>query len=188
MLSPSDLKKGTIAEIDGAACRVEKIEIQSPKSRGSSTIYKIRARNLRTKQKVDKNYRSGDTISEPNFEKRAVQYLYKDNEHAHFMDTESYNQHPISLDSLETERRFLIDNMEGITALVVDEEIIGIELPLVVEMKITECDPAVRGNSATARQKSATVESGYEVQVPEHISSGEVVRVDTTTGKFVSRA
>jgi elongation factor P len=188
MLSPSDLKKGTIAEIDGAACRVEKIEIQSPKSRGSSTIYKIRARNLKTKQKVDKNFRGGDTIAEPNFEKRSVQYLYKDTGHAHFMDTESYNQHPISLDTLENELKYLVDNMEGITALVVDEEIIGIELPLVVELKITECDPAVKGNSATARQKGATVESGHVINVPEHISAGEVVRVDTTTGKFVSRA
>jgi elongation factor P len=187
MLSPSDLKKGSIAEIDGMACRVEKVVIQTPSSRGSSTIYKVRARNLKTKQKVDKSFRGGDSIAEPNFEKRSVQYLYKDNEHAHFMDTENFNQFAMSLGDLEEEMGYLVENMEGIDSLVIDNEVIGIELPPTVELAIAECDPAARGNSATSRAKSATLETGLVVQVPEHLSSGEVVRVDVGTGKFVCR-
>ena len=187
MLSPSDLKKGSIVEFDGMPCRVEKIAVQTPSSRGAATIYKVRARNLKTKQKVDKNFRGGDSIGEPNFEKRPVQFLYKDTDRGYFMDTENYNQFELPLAELEEELGYLVDNLEGITALVVDDEVIGIDLPLAVELVIAECDPAVKGNSATSRTKSATLETGLVIQVPEHLGSGERVRIDVPTGKFVGR-
>jgi elongation factor P len=188
MLSPSDFKKGAIVEIDGVPCRIEKVVVQTPSSRGATTIYKVRARNLKTKQKVDKSFRGGDMVPEPNFERRPVQHLYKDGDSAHFMDTKDYNQFFIPLSELEEEAGYLVDNLEGITALLVDGEVIGIDLPLVVEMAIAECDPAFKGNSATARTKSATLASGLVIQIPEHLSMGEVVRVEVATGKFVGRA
>ncbi|MCH2366959.1 MAG: translation elongation factor EF-P, partial [Planctomycetes bacterium] len=86
------------------------------------------------------------------------------------------------------EAGYKVDNIEVIRYLVLEEEVIGIELPLTVEISITECDPAVKGNSAPARQKNATLETGLVIQVPEHISNGEIVRVDTTNGKFIRRA
>ena len=187
MLAPSDLKKGTIVELDGMPCRVEKVFVQTPSSRGATTIYKVRARNLKTKQKIDRNLRGGDAIPEPNFEKRPVQFLYKDTDLAHFMDTENYNQFEVPLADLEDEVGYLVDNLEGISALLVDDELIGLDLPLVVEMLIAECDPAARGNSATSRTKSATLETGLVVQVPEHIERGECVRVEVSSGKFICR-
>jgi elongation factor P len=187
MLSPGQLKRGLIIEVDGAPCVVENIAVQTPSSRGANTIWKVRARNLRTKQKVDKAFRSGDSIVEPNFEKRPVQFLYSDVSQYHFMDLEDYNQFALVREEIEEETRYLVDDLEGIRALVLDEEVIGIELPLTVDLKITDCDPAVKGNSATARTKKASLETGHIVQVPEHISPGETVRVDTATGKFVGR-
>ncbi len=188
MLSPSDLKRGAIIEIDAAPCVVENVSMQTPSSRSANTIWKVRARNLRTKQKVDKAFRSGDSIVEPNFEKRNVQFLYGDTSGFHFMDLADYNQFSLSKEDMEDESNYLVEDLEGIRALILDEEVIGVELPLTVELTITECDPAVRGNSATARAKNATLETGLVVQVPEHTAPGERVRVDTTTGKFLGRA
>ena len=187
MLSPGQLKRGLVIDIDGAPCAIENISVQTPSSRGANTIWKVRARNLKTKQKVDKTFRSGDSIAEPNFERRPTQFLYSDPNHHHFMDLEDYNQFALAREDLESESPYLANDLEGIRALVLDEEVIGIELPLTVDLKIAECDPAVKGDSATARTKKASLETGHVVQVPEHLSPGQTVRVDTTTGKFVSR-
>lgn len=187
MLSPSDLKRGLIVEMDGAPCLIVKIDVQTPSARGATMLWKVRGKNLKTKQKVEKVYRGGDTIVEPNFEKRPVQFLYRDGTHLHFMDLESYDQFPLRAEDLKEESQYLVDNMEDIRAFVYEDEVIGIELALAVELKITECDPAVKGNSATNRAKRAVVESGLAVQVPEHLGTGDVIRIDTSTGKFVSR-
>ena len=187
MLLPGQLKRGLVIDIDGAACVVENITVQTPSSRGANTIWKVRARDLKTKQKVDKAFRSGDSISEPNFEKRPVQFLYSDAGHLHFMDLVDYNQFALTREEIHAHVPYLVDDLEGIRAMVLDEQVIGIELPLTVDMKITACDPAVKGNSATARTKKASIETGHEVQIPEHLSPGEVVRVDTSTGKIVCR-
>lgn len=187
MLSPGQLKRGTIIDIEGAPCVIENIKVQTPSSRGANTLWKVRARNLKTKQKVDVTYKGTDTVGEPNFEKREVQFLYSDGAQFHFMDLGDYNQFSLSREDLEEEAGFLIDNMEGILSLVLDEVPIGIELPRTVDLKITECDPAVKGDSATGRTKNATLETGLSIQVPEHLSAGDVVRVDTSEARFVQR-
>jgi elongation factor P len=188
MLSPGQLKRGQVVDIDGDPCIVETITVQTPSSRGSTTLWKVRARNLKHKRKVDKVYKGGDTIAVPNFEKRPVQFLYQDNAGLHFMDLQDYDQFALSRESVEVEAPYIVDNMEGISALVLDGEVIGIEVPAVVDLRIAQCDPAVRGNSATGRTKPATLETGLVVQVPEHFETGEVVRVDTATGKFLQRS
>lgn len=186
MLTPGELKRGLIIEIDGDPCSIENINVQTPASRGANTLWKVRARNLKTKQKVDKVYRGGDTVGEPNFEKRDVQFLYGDGTHLHFMDLTDYNQFALSKESVEEESRYLVENME-LRSLVLDDEVIGVEVPSVVELKIVECDPSVKGNSATGRTKPATLETDFVIQVPEHIDTGDVVRVETSSGKFVQR-
>jgi elongation factor P len=187
MLSPGQLKRGAIIEVDDAPCVIESIKVQTPSSRGANTLWKVRARNLKTKQKVDKVYRGGDAVPEPNFERREVQFLYSDTGNFYFMDLEDYNQFSLPREDLAEESKYLIDNLEGIRSLLVDEAVIGVELPLTVDLKIVECDPSVKGNSATGRTKSATLETGLTIQVPEHLSSGETLRIDTSTGKFVQR-
>ncbi len=186
-MNSSDLKRGAVISVNGAACFVERVAVQTPSSRGSNTLYKVRARNVKTKQKVDAVFKGGESIPEPQFERRGVQFLYKDTSLCHFMDLESYDQFSMVIEELEDELRYMYDNMDDLKALVVDDEVVAIELPLAVELEITECDPAVKGNSATARTKKAILQTGHAVQVPEHIAAGETVRVDTTTGKFVSR-
>ncbi|MFT7619475.1 MAG: elongation factor P [Planctomycetota bacterium] len=188
MYTTSDLKKGLIIDFDGAPYMVEKLNISSPQARGGATIHKVRLRNLKTKQKADKSFRGGETFGIPDFDKRAISYLYKDMESYHFMDSENFEQFFLPIEDLEWESKFLKEEMEGLKSMVYNDEIIGMELPQVVELKITECAPSVKGNSATSRQKPATLETGHTIQVPEHVAQGHVARVDTSTGEFLGRA
>ena len=121
-------------------------------------------------------------------ERRAIQFLYRDPDGFHFMDSADFNQFSFPVDDLAEQIPFMTENMEGIEALVVDDEVIAIELPDTVEMTIVETAPGVRGNSATGRTKPATLTTGHIVQVPEHLEQGVVVRVDTRTGEYLGRA
>jgi elongation factor P len=104
------------------------------------------------------------------------------------MDNESYEQHSLSKDLIEDELPYLQDGMEGIQLLVSGDTVLGIELPGTVEMEIVACAPAMKGSSATARSKPATLSTGLVVQVPEYLAQGERIRINTQTGKFSSRA
>ncbi len=188
MLSAGDLKKGTAVEIDNTPCIVEDLEIHAPSARGAATLYKVRARNLITGVKIDKTYKGGEVFKEPAFEKRPIQFMYSDADAYHFMDLADYNQFFLPIDQIQNQIDYIIEGIEGIQSLVFNDQIIGIEMPDVVHLKIKDCDPGVRGNSATPRPKKAVLETNLVIQVPEHIESGELVRVDTRTGKFLGRA
>ncbi len=188
MVPAKDFKRRMVVEIDGAPHMIEQIQVQTPSARGAATLYKIKARNLKTKARVEKNYRGTDALNESSFERRPVQYLYRDPDALHFMDAATYNQFSLPFDELREQAAFMTENMEGVEALVVDEEVIAIELPDTVLLPITESATGVRGNSATGRTKPATLSTGLVVQVPEHLDQGETIRVDTRTGEYLGRA
>ena len=104
------------------------------------------------------------------------------------MDTENYEQHSLHVDQLADQRDWLTDNMTGITALLLEDRIVGIELPATVDLEIVETAPVIKGATATNRNKPATLSNGHVVLVPEYMSPGEWVRVQTESGKFVARA
>jgi elongation factor P len=188
MYSTSDLKRGLVVELDGAPYVIESVTVSTPSARGANTIHKVRMRNLKTRQKRDESFRGGDSFAEPDFEKRPCQLLYRDATGLHFMDQENYEQFAFSPDDLEWEMNFLKDEMEGIQALVYNEQVIGLELPTTVVLRITDTPPAIKGASATARTKPATLETGHTVTVPEYIETGELLTVDTRTGESLGRA
>jgi elongation factor P len=183
-----DFKRRMVVEIDGAPHMIEQIQVQTPSARGAATLYKIKARNLKTNARVDKSYRGTDSLSESSFERRQVQYLYRDADALHFMESASFNQFALPLDEMGDQAMFMTENMEGVEALVVDDEVIAIELPDTVELPIVETTPGVRGNSATGRTKPATLSTGFVVQVPEHLDQGVTIRVGTRTGEYLGRA
>jgi elongation factor P len=183
-----DFKRRMVVEIDGAPHMIEQIQVQTPSARGAATLYKVKARNLKTKNRVEKSYRGTDALNESSFARRPVQYLYRDADEFHFMDAEDFSQFSFTADDLRDIAPFMTENMEGVEALVVDDEVIAIELPDTVELPIVETTPGVRGNSATGRTKPATLSTGHIVQVPEHLDQGEIVRVDTRTGEYLGRA
>jgi elongation factor P len=183
-----DIKRGSIVVYEGAPCIIETISVQSPSARGASTFYKFRARNASTKQKVDITLRGGESLAEADFRRREIKYMYSDPETCHFLDQVDYNQYSLPRADLEEESQYFTEELEGMQALIYNDECIGIQLPLTVALKIVECDPAIKGASATSRTKSAKLETGLEVQVPDYLKPGEVIKIDTRTGEYLSRA
>ena len=183
-----DMKPGAVVVDNDVPILIESVMVQSPSARGAATLYKFKARNLLTKQKIDLVLKGTDNMPEADFRKRVVKLMYKDTEQIHLMDQEDYNQYSINVNEVEEQLKYLTEEMENVLALIYQDECVGLQLPLSAELTITQCDPAIRGNSATARTKPAIVETGFQVHVPEYIKEGEKIKVNTQTGEFLSRA
>jgi elongation factor P len=183
-----DIKRGHILNFNGAPCMVETINVQSPSARGASTFYKYRARNLITKQKVDITLRGGEMLPEADFQKHPVKFMYADPTEVYLLDEANYEQYSLPREDLSDELRYLTEKLEGVMALIYNDECVGVQLPVTVELKVVQCDPGIKGASATARTKPATLETGLVVQVPEYLSEGELIKVDTRSGEYLSRA
>ena len=183
-----DFKRRMVVEIDGAPHIIEHIQVQTPSARGAATLYKVRARNLKTRARLEKTFKGSDSLAESSFERRPIQFLYRDPDGFHFMDSADYNQFSLSTEDLEDQSPYMTENMEGVDSLVVNDEVIGIEIPDAVDLPIADTAPGVRGNSATGRTKPATLSTGVIVHVPEHLEQGTMVRVDTRTGEYLGRA
>ncbi len=187
MPKASELKKGVIVEINGAPHIVKQVEAKSPSSRGAATLYKVRFTNLQTKQKFDQSYKGDDVLKEADCARVPVQYSYQDGDSYTFMNMEDYSQYEMNGEELEGLTPYLVEGLEGITALLVDGALLGIELPQSVVLEVTETAPGIKGATATGRTKPALLSTGLEVQVPEYLEPGEMVKVNTLTGKFMSR-
>ncbi|MBU0677202.1 MAG: elongation factor P [Verrucomicrobia bacterium] len=188
MIKACDLKNGSIVDLGGVPHVVESIQVHSPTARGGTTLYKVRFRNVQTKQKVDQSLKGEEALQEAHYETREAQYLYKNGDVFTFMDLDDYSQFDLNESDLKEIIPYLIDDMEGISAIVSDGRILAVKLPDVVELEIAECGPSMKGASATARTKPATLSTGLIVQVPEYLAPGEVIRVDTRNGTFLGRA
>jgi elongation factor P len=183
-----EIKPGTVVNYNDAPHMIESMTVQSPSARGSATLYKFRARNLVTKQKTDITLKGTDGLDDADFTKREVTFMYADNDSAHFLDSGDFNQYSLPRDEVVSELPYITEGLQGMLALVYNGQCVGIQLPTAVDLKITHCDPAVKGNSATARTKPATLETGLIVHVPEYMKETDTVRVDTRSGEFLSRA
>lgn len=188
MPKASELKRGMVVDVNGAPHIVKQVEAKSPSSRGAATLYKVRFNNLQTKQKLDESYKGDDFLKEADCLRTEVQYSYFDGESYTFMNMEDFSQYSLNAEELEGQLEYLSEGLAGITALLVDGAIQGIELPQSVVLTITETAPGIKGASATGRTKPATLNTGAEVQVPEYLEPGEAIKVNTVTGKFMSRA
>lgn len=188
MVKASELKKGMVVEVNNMPHVVKQIEVRNPSSRGASTLYKVRFNNLKTGQKLDESLKGDDMFKEADYVRAKAQFSYVDGDAYVFMNSEDYSQYSLSGDDLEGQVGYLTEGLEGIVALLVDDEVIAIELPSSVVMAIIETSPAIKGATASARTKTAKLTTGIEIQVPEYLEQDELVKVNTETGKFMSRA
>ena len=184
----SDLKRGMVVDINDAPHIVRQVEAKSPSSRGASTLYKIRLNNLRTKQKLDMSFKGDDHIKDADCKRMSVQYSFQDGDSYHFMNLEDFSQYELNSADLDGQLGYLTEGLEGVLALLLDDQILSVELPQSVDLEIVETTPGVKGSTATGRTKPARLSTGIEVQVPEYLENGEVIKVNTVTGKFMSRA
>jgi elongation factor P len=188
MPKASDLKKGSVVEIDGEVYFTRQIEKRNPSARGASTLFKVRFFNVRSGQKLEQTLKGDDFVKDGDLVRRSVQFSYREGDVTTFMDTENYSQYTLDAEAIEEQSCYMTEDLEGMVALLVDGQIVGIEIPQTVELDITETAPGLKAASASARTKPALLSTGLEIQVPEYLESGERIKVNTTNGKFVSRA
>lgn len=177
-----------VVEVNGMPHIVKQIEVRNPSSRGASTLYKVRFNNLKTGQKLDESLKGDDFLKEADYVRAKAQFSYIDGDNYVFMNAEDYTQYILSSEDLEDQLGYLTEGLEGIIALLVDDAVIAIELPSSVVMAITDTTPAIKGATASARTKTARLTTGIEIQVPEYLEVDDLVKVNTETGKFMSRA
>lgn len=183
-----ELKRNDLVEIQGMPYLVETLAVSTPSARGAASIYRFRFRNLVTKTKQDVACKGDEAFGSITVERRPVQYLYEQQGRYTFMDLEDYSQFELNAAEIEDQTNYLVEEMEGITALIADGKVLTVELPNSVELEIVETDPVMRGASATSRTKPAKLQTGLVVQVPEYITVGERIKVDPRTGQFTKRA
>ncbi len=183
-----DLKKGSIVGINGLPHVVESMSVTTPSARGASSIYRFRFRNLVNRSKQDVSCKGEEPFADIDFERRPIQYLYKEADLYTFMDNEDFSQFTLAQEMIEEQLLFLVEDMEGLFALMSDGQVLTIEVPQKVILKIKSCDPVMKGASVTARTKPATCQTGLVVQVPEYLEAGEAILIDTATSTFLSRA
>ncbi len=187
-MKASELKKGVVVSIDRERYIVKEVQVKSPSSRGANTLYKVRYNNVVSKQKFEQTYKGDDDIQMVDLARRSVQLIFREAESCTFMDSEDFSQYTVDNTLLEDELLYLVDGTEGVCALISEGELLGIELPASVALEIVECSPGIKGASASARTKPATLTTGLVVQVPEYLSQGEIIKVNTSNAKFMSRA
>ncbi|HXV18800.1 MAG TPA: elongation factor P [Candidatus Omnitrophota bacterium] len=185
MISTSQFKTGIIIKYENQMWEI--VEWQLVKMQQRQPIVSTRLRNIKTGNVLDQKFRSGEKFEEVYLEQKPIQYLYHDGNHYHFMDQESYHEVVVSADVLGENIHYLKDNMEA-NGKFSGEELLLIELPASVVLKITETEPGVRGDTAKSGMKPAKLETGATVKVPLFVNQGDEIRVDTRTGNYLERA
>jgi elongation factor P len=185
-ISTNQFKNGTHIEIDGKIWKI--IEFQHVKPGKGGAFVRTKLRRIEDGSVIDKTFRAGEKFRPVRTESKKMQYLYDSGEAAVFMDSQSYEQTEIPIESLGDSMRWVLPNAD-VDILFVDEQPSDVQVPSAIEMKVTQTDPGLRGDTASGGgNKPATLESGVVVQVPLFIEEGDTVRVDTRSGEYVSRA
>lgn len=187
-MKSNDLKKGMAIRVDNQTILIKQVVVQSPSSRSGNTLYKVRGQNVVTRLKFERSYKSDESVEQIEFSRRPVQLLFRDADGCTFMDNETYEQFVLAQEMIEDDLLYINDGLEGIQGLVADDVVIGIEIPPTVALEIVACAPGMKGASASARTKPATLTTGLVVQVPEFLEQGEKIKINTETAAYMSRA
>ena len=188
MPKASDVKKNAAIEHNGRVVLIKDIERSVPQGRAGGSLYRMRMYDVVTGNKIDETFKDSDMLTMADLSRRPVMFSYTDGNEYVFMDNEDYTPYHLNKETIEDQLQFINEDTQGRLMLVIDDTPATVELPLTVELEITETAPALKGGSATARTKPATLTTGLVVQVPEHISNGDRIKVNTEEVKFVSRA
>ncbi|MGH2873028.1 MAG: elongation factor P [Solirubrobacteraceae bacterium] len=185
-ISTNQFKNGNHIEVEGTVFKL--LEFQHVNPGKGAAFVRTKLRRSSDGAVIDRTFRAGEKFRAVRTEVRRMQFLYADGQDAHFMDSDTYEQMAVPQASLQDELRFTKPNDE-VELLVIDDQPGGLQLPSAVDLEVTETEPGLRGDTASGGgSKPATLETGAAVQVPLFISIGDKVRVDTRTGKYVSRA
>jgi elongation factor P len=185
MIDVNELRKGVTFTMDGELYKV--IEYQHYKPGRGKAVIRTKLRNLRTGTTLDKTFTSGDRVQDIRLDHQTVQYLYKDDRFYYFMDVETFEQFPLPDAVLEDAEPYLIENMQ-IELSSYEGEPLDVELPITVDLEVTEAPPGYAGDTAQGATKEVTLETGLRIQVPLFVEQGDVLRIDTRDGRYITRA
>jgi elongation factor P len=184
MIDVNQLRRGVNFMYDGNLYKVTEYSHSKP-GRGKATI-RVNVRNLRTGANLQMTFNSGDRVDDIRLEKQTYQYLYNDGRFYVFMDTETYDQKQVPHSVLEKDAQFLRDNME-LDLLSYEGEVIEYDLPKSMEFEVAEAEHAVAGDTATGATKEVVTETGLKVRTPLFVKEGDIIRVNTDTGEYITR-
>ena len=184
MIGVTELRKGATIEMDGGIYKV--LDYQHHKPGRGNAIIRTKLRNLRSGSTVERNFQSGDRVQDIRLDHQNVQYLYNDGELYHFMDVETYEQPALNADMLGSAADYLVDGLH-LEIVSYEGEPIDVELPVTVDMEVVQTEAAIKGDTATGATKDARTVSGLVVRVPLFVAEGDVIRVDTRTGAYLTR-
>lgn len=185
MISSSDFRTGLTLEIDNGVWQI--VDFQHVKPGKGAAFVRTKIKNVQTGAVVERTFNPNEKLPAAHVETRAMQYLYEADGMYTFMDNETYDQIELTKEQLGSALNFLKENMD-ISLQFFKGNIIGITLPNSVNLEVVECEPSVKGDTATGATKMAKVETGYEVRVPLFVNEGDVLRIDTRTGNYIERA
>jgi elongation factor P len=183
--STADFRKGLKIELEGEPYIITDFLHVKPGKGGAFVRTKLKS--LVTGNVIDRTFRSGEKMQTPELEEKTMQYLYREGDTYHFMDSDTYEQITLAGKLLGEDSRFLQENVE-VKILFHNDQPIGVELPFFVELTIEQTEPGVKGDTASGGTKPATVETGAVIQVPLFLNEGDVIKVDTRTGEYIERA
>ncbi|MBR3118930.1 elongation factor P [Oceanobacillus profundus] len=185
MISVNDFKTGLTIEVDNGIWQV--LEFQHVKPGKGAAFVRSKLRNLRNGNIQEKTFRGGEKVGKAHIENKKMQYLYASGDAHAFMDTNTYEQIELQTSQIEEQLKFMKENME-VHVISYEGEVLGVDLPNNVELEVIETEPGIKGDTASGGSKPAKLETGHSVQVPFFINQGDVLVINTSDGKYVSRA
>jgi elongation factor P len=184
MISTGELRKGVVIELDDELWQI--LDYHHIKMGRGSAQVRIKLRNVRKGSTVERSFQAGDRWPRAQLENRPVQFLYRDGDDFHFMETDTYDQFHLTAEQLGDAVSYLKDGMT-LDRTAYQGETLGVELPVSVELSVVETEPGFAGDTATGARKPATTETGLVVQVPLFVEAGDTIRIDTRTGEYLTR-
>jgi len=184
MITAGELRKGITIELDGELFTI--LDYQHNKMGRGGAVLRLKLRNVRSGYTMERTFPASEKFRRVYLDHRQAQYQYRDEDLFHFMDMESFEQYALTAEQVGEEADYLKDGLV-VDMLMYEGQPIGLELPITVDLKVTETEPGFRGDTATGGSKPAVLETGAKIQVPLFVNIGDVIRVDTRTGSYVER-
>jgi elongation factor P len=188
MPKASDIKRGQVIEHDGTVFAIRQIDRSTPTARGGGTLYRFKVQGIPGGERRELTFKGDDMLREADLIRRQTTFSYRDADGFVFMDDEDFSQYILSEDDIGEAAGYITDGLGGIFVLIIGGSPVAIDLPQSVELEVTDTAPVMKGATATKSNKPAMLETGIEVMVPDYITPGEKIKVNTETGEFMGRA
>ena len=183
-----EVKRGQVIEHDGVVYAVRQIDRSSPTARGGGTLYRFKLSAIPSGDRREVTFKGDDVVKEADLVRRVCEYSYRDGDDWVFMDQEDFSQYVLSNEAVGEGAAYLLEGQGDIYVLIIDGQPVACQLPQSVVLTVEDTAPVIKGATASKSAKPARLETGLDVMVPDYITNGEAIKVNTETGEFMSRA